>query len=133
MAIPARHRRHLQRITHVDFGELLIAHETPAGWVDGVSASPRSLTADELERFGHEATVPAPIGTADLSALMGRLSARMGRALGVAAAGAVAMGATSVGVATALLDPVLIGVVGSGTSVTEGELVGFVAIAQWDW
>ncbi len=133
MAIPTRQRRHLKRITHVDFADLLIAHETPVGWTDDVSALPRALTAHELERFGQEATVPAPVGTSVLSETMGRASARLGRALGVAAAGAAAVAVGSVGAATALLDPVLIGVVASGDTIGEGELAGFVAIAQWDW
>ncbi|MGF1668262.1 MAG: hypothetical protein ACFCVC_18535 [Acidimicrobiia bacterium] len=131
MAIPARHRRHLQRIRHIGFAELLIAHETPAGWAAEVTETPRTLTAAELERFG-QATVPTPLGTSVLSETMGRVSAQLGRALGVAAAGAAAVVA-SFGAAAALLDPVLIGVVASDGTIAEGEPAGFVVIAQWDW
>jgi hypothetical protein len=137
VVIPAVHRRRLLRIAHVELSELLIAHETPTGWADHPVTTPRALTERELDRFGVEASVPAPLGTVALGARLGTGAATIGRAIGVTVAGVAGGGAAVAAMAgmaaTALLDPVLIGVIGERSEIVEGEPAGFVVLARWEW
>ena len=138
MAIPAVHHRRLRRLARhgVEIDELLIAHETPPGWTDGVTATPRPLTDFELERFAREAAVPVPMETDRLSRQMGAVAATAGmvaaRVVTAGVAAAVA-GAAAVGGMAVMLDPILIGAVGASERLREGDLAGFIVLAQWAW
>lgn len=140
LAIPTEHRRRLRRIAHIELSDLLIAHETPAGWIGGPVTTPRPLTGIEVDRFRAEASVPVPLGTVALGARLGAGAAAVGRVIGVTVAGVAAAGAalaTAAGAAgmaaVALLDPVLIGVVGQRDDISEGEPAGFVVLTRWEW
>ncbi len=136
MAIPRAQRRRLATLAGVpmDLAEVLIAHEVPPEWAGiGGPARSRPLHPAEWERLRNGARVPAPATTIELGQAMAGVIERVAAGVTGAVRGFAASARVAAAAVAATLDPALIGVVGSGKHICEGDPAGFFVLASWVW
>ena len=135
------------RNSGVDFAELFIAHEHPPSVFADLTPGTQTLTDGDLTRLVNLARIPEPqrvVEHTNNTGLLIDLAARTTIHTANKAAAAVYRGAataasstiktaTKVGEALTRLDPIIIGAITPNPDPAEGDPVGLVVLARWDW